>query len=123
MEVKLGQSQALTNMNSQNIELQKINHTQQNEIKKIEEEIKNKLQGKEEIDPKKLNEAVNDLNKKLDMLNSQLRIEIDEDTGIQVVKIVDKDTKEVIRQIPPEAVLKVAKYLNEVTGLLFDKKA
>lgn len=120
MEVKLGQSQALTNMNSQNIELQRV--SQQNQLEKIQKETQDKLQGKEQITPEKLNQAVNDLNKKLDMLNSQLRIEVDEDTGIQVVKIVDKDTKEVVRQIPPEAVLKVAKYLNEIAGLLFDTK-
>ena len=57
------------------------------------------------------------------MLNSQLKIETDEDTGIQVVKIVDSETKEVIRQLPPDVVLKIAKYIDEVTGLLFNEKA
>ena len=119
MEVKLGQSQALTNMNSQNVELQRV--IQENKQKVNNQQNQNQ-QTIEEITPEKINNAVNDLNKKLELLNSQLRIETDEDTGIQVIKIVDKDTKEVIRQIPPEAVLKVAKYLNEVAGLLFDSK-
>jgi len=119
MEVKLGQSQALTNMNSQNVELQRV--IQENKQKVNNQQNQNQ-QTIEEITPEKINDAINDLNKKLELLNSQLRIETDEDTGIQVIKIVDKDTKEVIRQIPPEAVLKVAKYLNEVAGLLFDSK-
>ncbi|HIQ24541.1 MAG TPA: flagellar protein FlaG [Persephonella sp.] len=117
MEIKLGQSQALTNMNSQNVELQRV--IQENKQKVNNQQNQQTI---EEITPEKINNAVNDLNKKLELLNSQLRIETDEDTGIQVIKIVDKDTKEVIRQIPPEAVLKVAKYLNEVAGLLFDSK-
>ena len=119
MEVKLGQSHALTNMNSQNIELQRVSHEKQ---QKINNQLKRNQQEIEKITPEKLNNAINELNKKLEILNSQLRIETDEDTGIQVIKIIDKDTKEVIRQIPPEAVLKVAKYLNEVAGLLFDSK-
>ncbi|HIE58960.1 MAG TPA: flagellar protein FlaG [Hydrogenothermaceae bacterium] len=119
MEIKLGQSQALTNMNSQNVELQRV--IQENKQKVNNQQNQNQ-QTIEEVTPEKINDAINDLNKKLELLNSQLRIETDEDTGIQVIKIVDKDTKEVIRQIPPEAVLKVAKYLNEVAGLLFDSK-
>lgn len=120
MEVKLGQSQALANMNSQNIELQRV--MQKNEQNVNNQENQNQ-QIIEEITPEKINNAINELNKKLELLNSQLKIETDEDTGIQVIKIVDKNTKEVIRQIPPEAVLKVAKYLNEIAGLLFDSKA
>lgn len=119
MEVKLGQSQALTNMNSQNVELQRV--TQENR-QKVNNQQRQNQQKIEEITLEKINNTVNELNKKLEMLNSQLRIETDEDTSIQVIKIVDKDTKEVIRQIPPEAVLKVAKYLNEVAGLLFNSK-
>jgi flagellar protein FlaG len=48
---------------------------------------------------------------------------MDEETGIQVVKIIDSQTKEVIRQLPPETTLKIAKYIDEITGLLFEKKA
>ncbi len=125
MDIKIGQSQALTNMNSQNIELQRttsqqIQNTQNNKQENAINQLNNK---KQNISPKEIEDAVKDMNKKLDMLNSQLKIEIDKDTGIQVVKIIDKDTKEVIRQIPPESILKVAKYLNEIAGLLFDTKA
>ena len=125
MDIKIGQSQALTNMNSQNIELQKATSQQlQNSQNNKQDGAINQLNNKKQnISPKEIEDAVKDMNKKLDMLNSQLKIEIDKDTGIQVVKIVDKDTKEVIRQIPPEALLKVAKYLNEIAGLLFDTKA
>ena len=69
-----------------------------------------------------INKTVEKLNEKMDMLQTSLKIEVDEDTGIQVVKIVNDETKEVIKQLPPETMLKIAKYIDEITGLLFEKK-
>lgn len=74
------------------------------------------------LSPKMLEELVKELEKKLSMLNTQLKISIDEDTDMVVVKVIDKETKKVIRQIPPEYVLKIAKYLDEITGLLYNNK-
>ena len=56
------------------------------------------------------------------MLNTQLEIQIDKDTDIVVVKVIDRETNKVIRQIPPEYVLKIAKYLDEIAGLLYNEK-
>lgn len=39
-----------------------------------------------------------------------------------VVEIKDKETGEVIRQIPPEELLKIREKMIEQTGLLFDQK-
>jgi len=134
MEVKaVVNTQSALQMNSQNKEAERLNSTvnqstelQEKQIKEIEKEQieKNKkVSLKYEDLPKDvIKEATENLQKKLSMLNSQLKIETDKETGIQVVKIVDKDTKEVIKQLPPEAVLKIAKYIDEITGLLFEKK-
>ncbi|BCD68366.1 flagellar protein FlaG [Nitratiruptor sp. YY09-18] len=70
-----------------------------------------------------IKKTIEKFNQKMQLFNSSLRVEIDKDTGIQVVKIVDNESKEVIRQLPPESVLKIAKYIDEITGLLFEKKA
>ena len=70
-----------------------------------------------------IKQNIQKLNEKMQMLQTSLKVEIDKDTGIQVVKIVDEETKEVIRQLPPETMLKIAKYIDEITGLLFEKKA
>ncbi|WP_457626272.1 flagellar protein FlaG [Persephonella sp.] len=125
MDIKaISGTQASINMNSQNVEaldkkqVQKVQQDQQNDqTRKIEnqQEVKN-------IPQDILKKSIEDLNKKFEMLNSQLKVEVDEDTGIRVIKIVDKETKEVIRQIPPEVMLKIAKYLDEVAGLLFNEK-
>ena len=74
------------------------------------------------VSPKMLEELVKELEKKFTMLNTQLKISIDKDTDMVVVKVIDKETKKVIRQIPPEYVLKIAKYLDEIAGLLYNNK-
>lgn len=44
---------------------------------------------------------------------SELTITVDRETRRPVVKIVDRETQEVIRQIPPEYVLRLAHDLDE----------
>lgn len=56
-------------------------------------------------------------------LNTNLSIEIHEKTGRVVVKVVERNTKEVIREILPEDMLKLQEKLQEFRGVLFDGKA
>jgi len=53
------------------------------------------------------------LNKILDPLRRELRIEIDPELNIPVFKIIDKETNEVIRQIPWEEILKLIKSIEQ----------
>ena len=121
MDVKaISNTQASISMNSQNVEA-----LDKEKMQKLATQDQNKNQKEQEIQKlpdEFIKKSVENLNQKLDMLNSQLKVETDKDTGIQVIKIVDKETKEVIRQLPPEVMLKIAKYLDEVTGLLYNEK-
>lgn len=123
MDIKaVSGTSASVNMNSQNVEAldrAKMKNVQQDQQNNQQIKNQNDLQ---QIPQEVLKQAVNEMNKKLEMLNSQLKVEIDDDTGIKVIKIVDQQTKEVIRQIPPEVMLRIAKYLDEVAGLLFNEK-
>ena len=42
------------------------------------------------------------------------------DSDQLIVKVVDRDTDEVIRQIPPEELLELTKHLKEVSGNIVD---
>lgn len=44
---------------------------------------------------------------------SELAISVDRETRRPVVKIIDRETKEVIQQIPPEYLLRLAEELND----------
>ncbi|WP_456400148.1 flagellar protein FlaG [Persephonella sp.] len=123
MDIKaISGTQASINMNSQNVEALDNKQIQRTQQEKDQTQNIQEQQEMKNIPQEVLKKTVDNLNKKLEMLNSQLKVETDEDTGIRVIKIVDKESKEVIRQIPPEVMLKIAKYLDEVAGLLFNEK-
>ena len=70
--------------------------------------------------------AVEHLNNQVQNLNRNLEFSIDQDSGELVVKVVDAQTHEVIRQIPSQEALALAKdiehYLqHQHTGLLQTK--
>lgn len=68
-------------------------------------------------------QAVQQMNDMLQTLSQKLEFSVDKDTDAFVVKVVDKDTKELIRQIPSEEMLELAKALDKLQGLLIKDKA
>ena len=78
---------------------------------------------KAHLTKEQIEKITQELQKKLDMFSTQLQITIDPQLKEPIVRVVDGQTKEVIRQLPPESLLKIAKYIDEITGLLFEKKA
>lgn len=69
---------------------------------------------------KQLKKAVNDLNKQL--TNSEAIFGIHEKTNRVTIKIVDKSTKEVIKEYPPEQTLDMIAKVWEIAGILVDEK-
>jgi flagellar protein FlaG len=59
-------------------------------------------------------EAAAELNKRLSGFNTALQFSVDEQYGEMVLKVIDKESKAVIRQIPPEHALALAKSLKEL---------
>jgi len=74
-------------------------------------------------DKQQLADAVKNMNDFLQVTRRTLQFTMDEDTGEMVVTIKDAETEEVIRQIPPENILKLAKELGKLKGLLFEERA
>ena len=70
----------------------------------------------EKVSEAKLDEAVQEINDHLQQVHRELRFNIDKDSGRTVIKVVDAETKEVIRQIPDEEALRFAQRLNEGIG-------
>ena len=74
-------------------------------------------------DRRQVADAVKDMNEFLQMVRRTLVFTVDEDSGRTVVQIKDADTNQVIRQIPPENMLKLAKEMDKFKGLIFEEKA
>ena len=71
---------------------------------------------------KQLDDAVNKLNEALINDGRNLNFSIDKATGMTVVQIRNKETNEVIRQIPSEETLKLARSLQGKDGLIFNEQ-
>jgi flagellar protein FlaG len=67
--------------------------------------------------------AAETLNRQLESASHDLRFSLDESTGKMIVRVVDTDTGEVIRQIPSEELLAISRSLDRLKGLLFDQQA
>jgi len=59
----------------------------------------------------------------LDDLNIRLHFEVYEETGDLVLRIFNRDTEELLREIPPEDLLKIHQKIAELRGILFDETA
>ena len=68
-------------------------------------------------------QALKSINKTMESLSQGLEFSIDEDSHRTVVKVVDRSTNDVIRQIPTEEALEIAKALDQSSGLLIRQKA
>ena len=77
----------------------------------------------EPVSREQLNQAIKATKDFVGAINSSLDFSVDEDTGSVVVKVIDKETKEVIRQFPSEEMLSIAKALDSIKGLLVKQKA
>lgn len=73
--------------------------------------------------PEALDEAVKAANDFVKPFNNALNFSVDQESQTTVVKVIDQSTKEVIRQIPSEEMLALAKALDTMKGLLIQQKA
>jgi flagellar protein FlaG len=78
---------------------------------------------KVEVSAERLQDAVEKMNELMQSGNRSLRFQVDDTTERVVVKVLDIETDEVIRQIPSEETLKFSEFLEGMVGLIFDKKA
>jgi Uncharacterized flagellar protein FlaG len=69
-----------------------------------------------------LQRLIEEVKRKFDMLSKYLKIDIDQELEIPVVKIMERDTNRVIRQIPPEYLLELMKRIDQLLGLLMERK-
>lgn len=69
-----------------------------------------------------VNDAVGKLNDFAKTSASALNFSKDEETGRTIVKVVDTATDTVIRQIPSEEAISIAKSIDKMQGLLINHK-
>ena len=85
------------------------------------EQAKANEKAAQEAEP--LEDVVSNLNELVRNLQRELRFTVDEESGETVVKVIDRETDVVVRQIPSEELLRLRKRLEEATGVIFHDSA
>jgi flagellar protein FlaG len=73
-----------------------------------------------QVSREQLDSAAEILNRAMEVGSFGLQFRVHEDSGQVQVKVVDSETKEVIREIPPEQMLNIAVQIKEMLNNLHD---
>ncbi len=95
------------------------NHTQ-NQHKDKDENGQNQ-QPTPQFEPQELQATISKANSQLKNTNSELSFSINEKTQQVLVKLVDSETKEIIREIPPEKIVNMMADMRENAGLFVNE--
>ena len=102
------QTEPSTEKRTSNIDI--VNHTKQY------------MGYKPTMQEKLIMESIETANQKILGPEKEFEFAIHKETKQIMVKVIDKNTKEVIREIPPEKVLDAVAYMCEVAGIFVDEK-
>jgi flagellar protein FlaG len=74
-----------------------------------------------ELPNNKVQETVASLNAFVQLMDRNVSFEVDETSGRDIISVFEKDTKELIRQIPSEETLELLKRMDNMVGVLFSE--
>ena len=77
---------------------------------------------KRDAGPAEVYSAATEVQTLLKRLNTELKIEVNKGSGDVVVKIIDPETRTVIRQIPSDEILSIRERMTRFIGVIFKTK-
>lgn len=80
------------------------------------------LPGEKEIPKDQLIKAIEKANKSFEPFNRRFEISMHDKIRAVMVKVIDSNTDEVIREIPPEKILDMVANMLEMAGIIIDEK-
>ena len=75
----------------------------------------------QQLEREQLEKVAQQLQDFMGEMNRSLQFQVDEDSGRDVIKILDKTSGDVIKQYPSEEVLSLVSKLSESAGILIDQ--
>jgi len=67
----------------------------------------------QDLNDTNLDKAIAKINNYVQQVQRDLQFSVDDESGKTVIKVIDSESKEIIRQIPEEIILKVAQSIEE----------
>lgn len=92
------------------------------DVHKVADQRKDQSVNKLAENAAEIREAVAEINKAVKKVPTSLNFSVDEASKRFIVSVTDTNTGEVIRQLPGDAVLRIAKQLESLKGVVFDQK-
>lgn len=102
------------------VKVQNVNEKDTNSSSQNQNNAEGMYERQKEYSQEQMKKAVENINK--NMSNSEAVFGFHEETNRVTIKIVDKDTKEVIKELPPEKTLDMIAKAWELAGLMVDEK-
>ena len=79
-------------------------------------------QEQQTTDSKRIQNAVNNANTRMKHAKTRCEFSYHEETKRISIKVIDKDTEEIVREIPPEETLEMVEKMWEVAGIMIDER-
>ena len=77
----------------------------------------------DKVRPQIIQSTAADLQRISHAFNKKLQFEVDQRSNQVIVKVIDKETDKVIKELPPEELQRLHSNLIEAVGLFFDEMA
>lgn len=114
--------QSIVNVNSAaKVSLQSSNNSTKESLETTSKVSYNNKDTK--ADGREVKNMVDGLNKLIKNADTHLEYEKHEKLNEYVIRIVDNETKEVVKEIPPKKILDMVAKMCEMIGIIVDKKA
>ena len=82
-----------------------------------------KVQNQDQFDASAISNLVSSVNQYVDAVsNNKVGFHYDQRNERHIVLVKDKDTNEIIREIPPKEMVDLLKNLEDITGIIYDNK-
>lgn len=115
--------QSIVNVNSAaKVSLQSSNNSTKETLESTSKVAYNNKDAKV-VDGREVKNMVDGLNKLIKNADTHLEYEKHEKLNEYVIRIVDNETKEVVKEIPPKKILDMVAKMCEMIGIIVDKKA
>jgi flagellar protein FlaG len=81
----------------------------------VKEKAKQETQDNSEVEVINLDDVATKINEHILNVQRDLKFTVSKDTGRTIITVIDSETQEVIRQIPPEELLRLAQALQDTS--------
>jgi flagellar protein FlaG len=102
---------------------QRVALDKQQEAIKANQEIQKESETNQPLTPKQLEKVAQQLQDFVGDLNRNIEFSVDKDSGRDVIKVIDKDSGDLLKQYPSEEVLTLVSKLSDMVGGFVDAKA